>query len=414
MTGELVSPADVPWDVLTGSTLEEVLHWLLHEMGAKDLVWRKGGAGAGAPDGGRDLEATFHVPGPTGEVDLQRWWIEAKGRKNTVEAAAVKEAVLNAAGVGEMDVLVVATNNQFSNPTRDWVSAWQRASPRPRVVLWDRASLERMLARHPAVAAQMFPRALTPQGRLRLVEGNFWNKLLFPDSKTLTALWQGREGLQLTAVSMLPLIIGERANGSPSYRPWCSGLDRTDLLALVRVAAQNALYLLKKSSDLGVSFQTLAAGIGLLLAQALARVPAVELARELEASLAELLEAPNGTQVVEVLIGPIINVEAGAMFDACVRDCGRVLVPSERHGAGPNEHWRDICGKRESKKKEDERELLLVGYDQPCRVGFSVGKEGTCPLYDLDAAKVSLTQTLEILQRVLHYRLGRLEGSEEA
>lgn len=413
MTDELVSPADVPWDLLTGVTLEEMLHWLLHEMGAKDLVWRKGGTGAGAPDGGRDLEATFHVPGPAGEVDVQRWWIEAKGRADTVEASAVKESVHTAAGHGTVDVLVMATNTQFSNPTRDWVADWQKTHPRPRVALWDRAGLERMLARYPGVVARLFPRALTLQGRLKLVEGNFWNKLQLPDSTALAGLWADRDALELTAVSMLPLIIGERANGRLSERPWCSALDRADLLELVVVAAQNALYLLKKSSDLGVTFQPVAAGIGYLLEVALARVPAAELASEIEGAYADLADKAKAGSVAQVILGPIINAEAGVMFDACARDCSRVHVSPDRGGEGPNEHWRDILGSPKSKKQEDERELLLVGYFQPCQVGFSVGKDGTCPLYDLDVAKTPIAEMFEMLQRVIRYRLGEMEGPEQ-
>lgn len=37
----LVCPSDVPWDSLTDAHFEEMLYWLLHEMGAKDLIWRK-------------------------------------------------------------------------------------------------------------------------------------------------------------------------------------------------------------------------------------------------------------------------------------------------------------------------------------------------------------------------------------
>jgi hypothetical protein len=94
-------------------------------MGAKDLEWRSGGSGGGAADGGRDLEANFYTPSADNEIESQRWWIECKGRAGTVEAHEVKSAIVNAQGKEELDYLVIATNTQFSNPTRDWVKEWQ-------------------------------------------------------------------------------------------------------------------------------------------------------------------------------------------------------------------------------------------------------------------------------------------------
>lgn len=104
-------------------------------MGAKDLEWRLGGTGGGAGDSGRHLEAQFYAPGADGELESQKWWIECKGRKGTVEPDEVKSAVNNALAKEGLDYPVVATNTQFSNPTRDWVKEWQRKHPRPKVKL---------------------------------------------------------------------------------------------------------------------------------------------------------------------------------------------------------------------------------------------------------------------------------------
>jgi hypothetical protein len=40
---ELIIPSKIPWDQIQGKDLEELLYWLLDEMGAKDLEWRIGG-----------------------------------------------------------------------------------------------------------------------------------------------------------------------------------------------------------------------------------------------------------------------------------------------------------------------------------------------------------------------------------
>jgi hypothetical protein len=78
---------------------------------------------------------------PDGELDRQRWWVECKGRTETVERGAVQQAALDASARVDVDILVIATNSRFSNPTRDWVAERARSYPRPIIKLWDRDNL---------------------------------------------------------------------------------------------------------------------------------------------------------------------------------------------------------------------------------------------------------------------------------
>jgi len=126
---ELIIPSKIPWDRIQGKDLEELLYWLLDEMGAKDLEWRIGGASGGAADQGRDLEAFFYMSSPDGEMVRQKWWVQAKGRSKTVEAKAIKETITTASGIPNVDVILIVTNKQFSNPTRDWFKQWVSINP---------------------------------------------------------------------------------------------------------------------------------------------------------------------------------------------------------------------------------------------------------------------------------------------
>jgi|SRR5690606_29102769 len=222
---EWVLPAEIPFDDLKGKDLEECVYWLLDAMGAKDLEWRTGGTGGGAADGGRDLEAHFFVPGDDGEALVpQKWWIECKGRRGTVEPDQVKSAANNALAFEGLDYLVIATNAQFSNPTRDWIKEWQKKHPAPKVQLWDRAQLERFLSRHPEVVLRLFSEALSLQGRYQAMETRFWNKLEFVPEGTLADLWKARTEVELTELGVFALTANEIANGSIVHRPWAAAL----------------------------------------------------------------------------------------------------------------------------------------------------------------------------------------------
>lgn len=213
MGQDLLLPSEIPFQRLKDCELEECVYWLLDAIGAKDLEWRIGGAGKGAADQGRDLQAKFHVPSPDGEIQTQKWWVEVKGRERTLEKAAVQEALLNAQGGDGVDVLVVATNSTFSNPTRDWVRAAVASRPRPEVRLWDRHTLERLVSKHPTVVLRCFANALSPQGKLEVVRSKQWNLAAFATPQVLRELWANRDRLVWASDSIFSVLVSEVANG---------------------------------------------------------------------------------------------------------------------------------------------------------------------------------------------------------
>lgn len=158
-----IVPSDIPWSSLTDEDLEELLYWLLDAMGATELTWRAGGQTTNAADGGRDIEAVLHEPSDAGVLEPKRWWVEAKGRSRTVGKDAVTAAATNALAY-PVDALIVATNARFTNPTRDWVGAFNATHQRPNVRLWDRDEFERLILRHPLIAARVLPGILSPAG----------------------------------------------------------------------------------------------------------------------------------------------------------------------------------------------------------------------------------------------------------
>jgi hypothetical protein len=236
---EWVLPAEIPLADLKAKDLEECVYWLLDAMGAKDLEWRVGGTGGGAADGGRDLEVGFFVPGEDGELVRKKWWVECKGRTATVEADEVKSATNNALAFEELDNLVIVTNTQFSNPTRDWVKVWQRKHPKPTVQLWDRTQLERYLSRHPDVVLRLFSKALSLNGRYQALESRFWNKLEFVPPGALADIWKSREEIEHSELGMFAVIANEFANGDIARRPWAMTMEKDALIRTLSIGFVN-------------------------------------------------------------------------------------------------------------------------------------------------------------------------------
>jgi len=216
----LTLPSEIPWPDIKGADLEELLYWLLDSMGAKDLEWRKGGRGAGGNDQGRDLEFSFFIPSPDGTLSKQTWWAEAKGRTGTVAPVDVREAVLNAAGKSHVEVLVIATNARFSNPTRDWVKDWQQSHHRPVVKLWERTDLENLCSKNPIAVVRLHGQALSPQGRVVVAAAKLWNYASLSDEPTLQKIWKSRTDVLIDDRALFALVASEFANGDIGERSW--------------------------------------------------------------------------------------------------------------------------------------------------------------------------------------------------
>lgn len=262
---EWVLPSEIPFATLKDADLEACVYWLLDAMGAQDLEWRQGSAGRGAADGGRDLEATLYQPGADGELRPERWWIECKGRKGTLETEAVKAAVVNAPAAADLDVLVVVTNTTFTNPTRDWVADFQTRFPRPSIRLWDRNTLERQLGRQPAVASRLFSEALSPEGRLRAVQERFWNKLEYSAPGALAHLWKDRSQLNADGFSGFALVANEFASGAITERPWAGFWSAELRLQALQAGLLTTPYLMMRCTRTGAQSEPLVRALAYLL-----------------------------------------------------------------------------------------------------------------------------------------------------
>jgi len=411
---EWIIPADIPFAELKARDLEECVYWLLDAMGARDLEWRTGGTGEGAPDGGRDLEAAFYVPSPDGEMEPQRWWVECKGRKGTVEPDQVKSAVNNAAAASDLAYLVIVTNTTFSNPTRDWVKSWQATRPRPRIKLWDHETLERLLSRHPTVVLRLFSEALSPVGLLKFAQQRFWDKLEYTPVRALATFWSSRAELEIEEAERVALIANEFGQGSIADRPWAAHADLRQLGTSLQLALINLPYLRMRAHKVGIDEEPIFAAIAHMILVMLQRVGSGELATlVLQATSArEGVAIPD--EVLEMLLLPVLGRLAGEMQDVCASDCDRVFASDASTLLNPDDpvevYWRRFDPAGRLNDGDERRSLVLERASVPCKVGFEVGENCGCPLFGLEPTIKNIPQFLAVIERVSRYRNAEAEA----
>jgi len=416
---EWVLPASIPFSELKGRDLEECIYWLFDALGAKDLEWRIGGSGGGTADGGRDLEAHFFAPTIDDEVEPKIWWIECKGRSGTVEKAEVQDACNNSLVREDLDYLVIVTNTQFSNPTRDWVKEWQKQHKKPKVKLWDKEHLERLLSRHPSVVLRLFSDALSIQGRVQAMEARFWNRLEYSPPGLLADIWKERKNLEFSQMSLFAAIASEFSNGKITERPWGAVFDAESLITTLHLTFANVAYLVLKSMESGTDRYPIIRAASYLMMSALQYMEPDEVAKLVRVSLYRG-EEPLPEDVQALLLMPIVDQIFSELQDVCSDDCTRMSAMKNARLAQSSDeieaYWQRFKS-TDSKPKDDNdgRRLLLENTKAPCKVGFPVGPEKSCPLFGVEPTMKNLAEVMSIAKRVIHFRKSQIierEGVE--
>ncbi|OOE32477.1 hypothetical protein BZG05_14015 [Salinivibrio kushneri] len=178
---------------------ENLVFHLLDEMGFANLIWRKGGEGNSATDGGRDLEGTFWTILPAVSKE-EKYWFEVKYRTNQLEKTQVQSAVLNAAGNNSKDNVVIITNKTISNPTLDWIKEFQDTNKRPAVTVWQGHDLELLLRKNPRTLAKFLPSSLAFSGRCKVIKSKFSNLMLLPAGGELDELWKREKNTRMIPI----------------------------------------------------------------------------------------------------------------------------------------------------------------------------------------------------------------------
>lgn len=408
MSRELVQ-IPLNWTSLTPAEFESLVFFLLDDMGFKSLEWRKGGEEISATDGGRDLQATYAKVEPDDTLTIEKWWIEVKYRSQTLSPDVVQKVVLNTLGRREVDVLAIVTNNVISNPTLDWLREFQSSQPRPRIVVWQRHDLERVLRKYPGTVAKCFPGCLTLAGRLKAVEERFWNSGMLPTLDDIAAVWRSFSELDWSGSGLLPFVIAEASAGNPNVRQWGLIIDEKLLLETLVVGLSNVPPLVVRLHQYGRTSDHLVAGLSYLLQVALCRLDLDKL-MALIGNPYKFMEGKNTPErgLVNFILLPILTWTYQDLGINCSQDCMKVSWTDR-----PKHRTDSYFERFVIREKSNEREgpWVIISLDEfDCTLGL-VYKGEPCPLTDEicdDCGEEgNLRRVLGFAQQVIKLRAGK-------
>jgi hypothetical protein len=132
-------------DHLTETQFEEFCYDLLAELGFTNMSWRKGtGLSSSPSDRGRDIECQLIREDVDGDTILETWFVECKHYKQGVPPDAIHGA-LSWATSERPDKLLIIASNFLSNPTKDYLTDYQRNNrPSFKIKCWERPCLEKL------------------------------------------------------------------------------------------------------------------------------------------------------------------------------------------------------------------------------------------------------------------------------
>lgn len=138
-------PRKFSLDHLSPSDFEEFCFELLHELGFRNVSWRKGtGLEASPADQGRDIECALHRTDVDGTVHAEKWFVECKHYAKGVPPKDLQGALSWAAAERPGTLLIIASNF-LSNPTKEYLVAYQRENkPAFRIKYWEKPEIERL------------------------------------------------------------------------------------------------------------------------------------------------------------------------------------------------------------------------------------------------------------------------------
>lgn len=152
-TGNVVTKAR--WANLDPEQFERLMFNLLSSApGYENPAWL---TKTNAPDRGRDLSVTHVIPDSLGVTVRQRIIVQCKHSPqksvNTGDVATLREQ-MKTWDPPRVDVLIIATTGRFTSDAVALIEKHNQSNEAMRIEMWPDSHLEKLLAKHPGIAAE--------------------------------------------------------------------------------------------------------------------------------------------------------------------------------------------------------------------------------------------------------------------
>ncbi|MBG0785620.1 MAG: restriction endonuclease [Anaerolineaceae bacterium] len=402
-------------DSLQPEELEKLAFFLLDDMGFKNLEWRKGSEGISATDGGRDLSGVFTKVEPDDSLTIENWWVEVKYRSNTLKKSTVQDIVVNSSGFTGVDVVVIFTNNVISNSTLDWVKEFQKKNSKPRIVIWQKHDIERILRKYPKTASIFFPGLQTLPEQIESIKQRFWNNIEYPTIIEIERVWSNFQTLNWDGSRLLPFIIADSTSKSLSQRKWGFVISKELLLETLILGLINVPFFVIRFNEYRLDQISFMKGLEYLLQIALIRLDYKEVV-EILLNLFDFAENSTlpTTEKINYILQPLINnIFQGLLFH-CSKDCERFCNSCLDEGEYKNSYFSIFLNRPEKEVNDKEPHVFISLNMYKCKLGL-VPINIDCPIITEIPKNIVnesvLTELLTVIHKVIKKRVDLLSVS---
>ncbi len=261
---------------------------------------------------------------PDDSIVIENWWVEVKHRSDTLKKATVQSIVLNATGRKEVDVFAIFTNNTISNSTLDWVKEFQDTHAKPRIVIWQKHDVERILRKCPRTVGAFFPESLSLPEKLESIQERFWNNLSYPTINEIEHIWANFHSLTWDSAKLLPLIVADTAIDGVNIRKWGMVADDELIAETLILGLLNFPFLAIRYQKQGQKYTGLQQGLEYLLQIALLRLD-LDKVLDLLVNMHEYTSSPTPfpPEFKNLVLNPIVHNIYNTLLRSCTQDCER-------------------------------------------------------------------------------------------
>lgn len=406
-----------PIDNLRPDEFEKLAFYLLDDMGFKSLEWRKGGEGVSATDGGRDLSGKYAKVEPDDSIIIENWWVEVKHRSNTLKKTTVQSIIINSTARKDVDVIAIFTNNVISNSTLDWIKEFQNTHSKPRVVVWQKHDIERILRKYPKTASLFFLCSLTIPEQRESIKQRFWNNINYPTISEVELFWKNLPSLKWDGSELLPFIVADNAMDGVTKRKWGFAIEEELLREVLLVGLINVPFLVMRSEQQGQSQRPFMRGLEYLLQVALIRLDLDQVV-ELLLNMFDYAEfsSPPPIDLYKFVLHPLIGNIYSDLLRNCSKDCERYGIITSEHNKLGDAYFQKFAKNTEKDSNDTDPFVLISLNTYECKLNL-VPVEVHCPLGEdipeNTTEKSVLTKFLGVIQSVLRKRIAIVTESSK-